>query len=59
MQLSDKSDYKYQMHLVAEDIAMDTYGLEFHQLSEALQTKVFNEAMEVYWEQLQIDAERN
>jgi hypothetical protein len=52
MPLSDKSDYKYQIQLMAEEKAMKIYGLELHQLSDPLQSIVYEAVLNEYFETL-------
>jgi hypothetical protein len=43
-------DYKYEMQLIAEQIAEDEYGKDFYELSQDLQYQVFTRAEREYVE---------
>lgn len=41
-------DYKYEMQLIAEELAQDRYSKEFYDLSETMQHELYSEAMRVW-----------
>lgn len=43
-------DYKYEMQMLAEDIALEDYGMDFYSLNPAKQHEVFSRAMEEWSE---------
>lgn len=45
-------DYKYAMQMRAEEIAEEEYGMDFYDLPEHIQTKVFREAEEGHFDDM-------
>lgn len=45
-------DYKYSIQLQAEEIAFRDYGKEFYDLTQDLQTEVYNKAESIVSERL-------
>lgn len=44
------SDYKEGIQRIADDIASELYGLDFYELDDEKQDKVYERAQEIYWE---------
>ena len=42
------SDYKYDMQMIAEDLAEERYGKDFYELSPDLRYECFNDAVREY-----------
>ena len=45
-------DYKYDMQMIAEELAEERYGREFYDLPKNLQYETFSEAMQAYSDRL-------
>lgn len=43
-------DYKYDIQMLAEEIAFEKYDCSYYELSDDLQIEVYMEAQDVYWE---------
>lgn len=43
-------DYKYEIQLLAEEMAQEIYGLDFYDLSGEEQIKVYSDASLEYWD---------
>lgn len=44
------SDYKYEIQVIAEDLAIEEYNTDFYDLDEADQYNVFTKAQEIWSE---------
>jgi hypothetical protein len=42
------ADYKYEMQLIADELAKERFGTDFYSLSQAKQDSVFNDAMQAW-----------
>ena len=42
------SDYKYDMQMIAEELAEERYGKDFYELPSEVQYATFNEAVQEY-----------
>jgi hypothetical protein len=49
------SDYKYEIQMIAEEIAEDEYGKDYHSLTDELQCAVYSRAMET-WSERRVNA---
>lgn len=50
-------DYKYDVQLIAEDLAVDTYNLDFYELTDEQQYEIYTRAQNVYFERLADNAD--
>ena len=46
------SDYKYDIQLMAESLALERYGLDFYSLGSPRQQQVFADASVAYWDRV-------
>lgn len=46
------ADYKYEIHLIAEDFAQDQYNKGFYELTSKEQDEVWKIAEDVYWDKV-------
>ena len=52
------NDYKYDIQLMAEELALNRYGLDFYSLGSPRQQEVFADASVAYWEKVADVADR-
>ena len=50
--MTARGDYKYEIQLIAEEIAQDQYGLDFYELLPKVQNEVYEDALEEYKERM-------
>lgn len=50
-------DYKYNIMLIAEEMALERYDVEYNKLPEKLQMSIFNDASLQYSDWVQASAE--
>lgn len=43
-----RGDYKYEIQLIAEEMALDRYNLDFYELASKVQNEVYEDALEEY-----------
>jgi hypothetical protein len=51
------SDYKYEMQMIAEQVAYDDYGCDFFDLSSETQYNIFRKAEDTWSENMMAEAE--
>lgn len=51
-------DYKHDIQLMAEELALSRYGLDFYSLGSPRQQEVFADASVAYWDKVADAADR-
>lgn len=51
-------DYKYDIQMIADDIAYDLYEMDFYALSNEKQSEVYEKAMEEYYDRRALSYDR-